>query len=174
MAVSTRAAEIKKKFAELSSLIESIDGRFAQFSERFSAILNEFNEDFGYVFDDRTVGKTKLLIELLQEKALVPFVPRTILSDTANARKRTRTPPGFKDELDGDFYVWADLLFGLAQLGNENPTIERVTLVTLDKKIDWSRGGVPHPILTSEIKAICGATFETVTIEVLAKRLLDR
>lgn len=153
--------------------MEGIDDRFDAFSESFEKVLNEFNESFGYVFDDRTVGKTKLLIELLQEKALVPFVPRAALADTALARKRTKTPPGFKDDLDGDFYVWADLLLGLVEISDDMPNLERVILVTLDKKIDWSRDGVPHPILTSEVAAICGATFETVTIDILAKRLLD-
>ena len=174
LAVSTKSAEIRKKFAELSNLIEDIDSRFEAFSERFNTVLNEFSDNFGYVFDDRTVGKTKLLIELLQEKALVPFVPRTVFANTALARKRTKTPPGFKDDdLDGDFYVWSDLLLGLAQLRGEMPDLERVILVTLDKKIDWSRNGVPHPILTSEIMAVCGATFETVTIDTIARRLLD-
>ena len=172
-AVTTKSAEIKKKFSELSELIGGLDSRFGLFSERFNAILADFNDNFGYIFDESTIGKTRLLIELLQEKALVPFVPRTALADTALARKRTKTPPGFKDDLDGDFYVWADLLLGLAQLTGEMPNIERVILVTLDRKIDWSRDGVPHPILTSEIRAICGATFEVMTIDTLAKRLLD-
>lgn len=173
LAVVTKSAEIRRKFEELKSLLEGIDGRFDAFSERFSAVLDEFSENFGYVFDDRTVGKTKLLIELLQEKALVPFVPRTVLAETALVRKRTKTPPGFKDDLDGDFFVWSDLLLGLAQLKAEMPALERVVMVTLDKKIDWSRDGVPHPILSSEIGAVCGAAFETVTIDTLARRLLD-
>ena len=173
MAVLTKSAEIKKKFNELKGLVGDIDNRFESFSEKFDDLLNDFNDSFGYVFDEQTVGKTKLLIELLEEKALVPFVPRTDFANTALARRRTKTPPGFKDDLDGDFYVWSDLLFGLAQLRSEMPDIKRVILVTLEKKIDWSRDGVPHPILSSEITAICGATFETVTIDTLARRLLD-
>jgi PIN like domain len=173
LAVATKSAEIKKKYNELRGLMEGIDARFETFSDKFSTVLDEFNENFGYVFDDRTIGKTKLLIELLQEKALVPFVPRTALAETALVRKRTKTPPGFKDDQDGDFFVWSDLLLGLAQLKNEMPALERVVLVTLDRKIDWSRNGVPHPILSSEISAVCGASFETITIDVLARRLLD-
>lgn len=172
--VATKSAEIRKKFSELSLLVKELDGRFDMFSGRFTDMLKEFNDEFGYVFDERTVGKTKLLIELLREKAGVPFVPRTLLANTAHARKRTKTPPGFKDELDGDFYVWADLLLGLAELGDDMPVVERVTLVTLDKKIDWSRDGVPHPILTAEIKAICGAAFEVIAIDSFAKRLVDK
>ena len=51
LAVSTKSAEIRKKFAELSDLIGGIDSRFEAFSERFSTVLNEFNDNFGYVFD---------------------------------------------------------------------------------------------------------------------------
>ena len=171
--VTTKSSEIRKKSSELSELIKSIDSRFEAFSERFDALIAEFNDNFGYIFDESIVGKTRILVDLLKEKAIVPFVPRAALVSTALVRKRTKTPPGFKDDLDGDFYVWADLLFGLAQLTGEIPNIERVILVTLDKKVDWSRDGVPHPLLTSEIRAICGAAFEILTIDALAKRLLD-
>lgn len=171
--VVTKSDEIKQKFNELSVLIEGVDDRFAAFSGRFTKLLDEFKSDFGYVYDDRTTARTNLLIELLQEKATVPFVPRSLLSSTVLWRKRTKTPPGFKDELDGDFYVWADLLLGLVRLKNEGFDIQKVILVTLDKKIDWSRSGVPHPILSSEIIAVCGATFETITVDTLAKKLLE-
>lgn len=173
VAVATKSVEIKRKFAELSALLEGLDSRFEAFSGRFNEVVDDFSESFGYIFDDKTIGKTKLVLELLREKASVPFVPRTLLGDTALARKRTKTPPGFKDDLDGDFYVWSDLLLGLANLMAEGVGIDRVILVTLDKKIDWSRDGVPHPILSAEILAICGAAFETLTIDLLAKRLLD-
>ncbi|WP_076742894.1 PIN-like domain-containing protein [Sphingomonas jeddahensis] len=172
-AIATKSADIKKKFDELSRLMEGIDSRFEAFSARFQETVKDFNETFGYVFDDKIVGKTRVLISLLQEKAMVPFVPRNALIDTALSRKRTKTPPGFKDDLDGDFYVWSDLLFGLSRLHQSGVEIERVSFVTLDKKIDWSRDGVPHPILTSEVRAICNASFETITIDAIAKRLLD-
>jgi hypothetical protein len=173
LAVLTKSSEIKAKFEELKNLMQGIDLRFESFSERFDNVLNDFNDDFGYLFDDQTVRKTKLLIELLQERSLVPFVPRTVLAETALIRKQTKTPPGFKDDLFGDFFVWSDLLLGLARLKNQMPKLERVVLVTLEKKIDWSRNGVPHPILSSEVDAVCGAMFETITTDALVKRLLD-
>lgn len=173
LAIATLSASVQKKFKELSDLIVSIDDRYEQYAERFETILQEFNADFGYVFDENTTRKTRLFVDLLQEKATVPYIPRTILGDTASARKRSKTPPGFKDDLDGDFYVWADLLLGLAELKQAGVDFKRVVLVTLDKKIDWSREGVPHPILSAEVAGICGAEFETITIEALAKRLLE-
>lgn len=172
-AVASVSASVRKKFGELKEIIETFDDRYLEYAGRFEGMLDEFNTSFGYVFDENTVRKTRLVVNLLQEKAMVPFMPRALLGPTANARKRSRTPPGFKDELDGDFYVWADLLLGLAEMKKEGVVIGRVTLVTLDKKIDWSREGVPHPILSAEVRAICDADFETITVEALARKLAE-
>lgn len=163
---------LQKKFNELSDTIGGLDEQFEDYAERFSLLIREFDEEYGYIFDENTARKTKLFVDLLNEKALVPFAPRSLIAGSAEVRKRTRTPPGFKDGGDGDFFLWADLLLGLAELRMKGKRFQRVTLVTLDKKIDWSRGGIPHPILSAEIAAISGAEFETITLETLAKRLL--
>lgn len=150
-----------------------MDSEFGDYASRFDSLIDEFNAEFGYVFDENSTRRARLFLELLQEKAKVPFVSRSALFQTAQARKRTKTPPGFKDTTDGDFYVWADLLLGLAEMKEEGAVFQRVALVTMDKKIDWSRQGGPHPILSAEVGAICGADFETITINELAVRLLD-
>jgi hypothetical protein len=173
LAVDSISSAVQKKFKELSDAIGEFDERFGEYSARFKALVDEFSEEYGYVFDDNTARKTKLFVDLLLEKARVPFIPRTLIAESAEVRKKSKTPPGFKDGGDGDFFVWADLLLALAELKEEGVEYQRVTLVTLEKKIDWSRGGIPHPILSAEIHAICGAEFETVTVEILAKRLLD-
>lgn len=173
LAVDSVSALVQKKFKELNETIGDFDERFGPYADRFQELLEEFNHDYGYIFDDNTARKTKLFIDLLLEKAHVSFVPRSLIAQAAEVRKRSKTPPGFKDAGDGDFFVWADLLLSLAQLAQEGVVYKRVTLVTLDKKIDWSRGGIPHPILSAEIQAICGAEFETITVETLAKRLLE-
>lgn len=173
LAIDSISSSVQKKFKELSEAIGDFDERFGNYSVRFKAFVDEFNEDYGYIFDERTARKTKLFVDLLLEKARVPFVPRTLIAASAEVRKRSKTPPGFKDGGDGDFFLWADLLLALAELKEERVDYQRVTLVTLDKKIDWSRGGIPHPILSAEIKAICGAEFETITVDTLAKRLLE-
>ena len=149
------------------------DERFGSYASKFKDLLDEFKEDYGYIFDENTARKTKLFVDLLLERARVMFVPRPLIASSAEIRKRTKTPPGFKDGGDGDFFVWADLLLSLVQMKHEGIKYRRVTLVTLDKKIDWSRDGIPHPILSAEIEAACGADFETITIEMLAKRLLE-
>lgn len=172
LGVDSISSALKRKFKDLSDAIGEFDGKFDDYAPRFKSLIDEFDEEYGYIFDENTARKTKLFVDLLVEKARVPFVKRSLISATAEVRKRTKTPPGFKDGGDGDFFVWADLLLGLAELRKEGVPYRRVTLVTLDKKIDWSRGGIPHPILSAEIHAISGAEFETITLETLAKRLL--
>lgn len=172
LGVDSISSSLQKKFREISETIGDLDDQFGDYASRFQVLMDEFNEDYGYIFDENTARKTKLFVDLLIEKARVPFVKRSLIAASAEVRKRTKTPPGFKDGGDGDFFVWADLLLGLAELNKEGVPYRRVTLVTLDKKIDWSRGGIPHPILSAEIHAISGAEFETITLETLAKRLL--
>jgi hypothetical protein len=172
LGVDSISSGLQKKFKELSEMIGDFDEQFGEYSSRFKALIKEFDEEYGYIFDENTARKTKLFVDLLIEKARVPFIKRSLIAESAEVRQRTKTPPGFKDGGDGDFFVWADLLLGLAELKKESVSYRRVTLVTLDKKIDWSRGGIPHPILSAEIHAISGAEFETITLETLAKRLL--
>ncbi|GAN90671.1 hypothetical protein Gbfr_020_071 [Gluconobacter frateurii M-2] len=172
LGVDSISSAVKKKFKEIKDVIGNIDSQFGEYATRFEVLIDEFDEDYGYIFDERTAQKTKLFVDLLIEKARVPFVKRSLISGLAEVREKTKTPPGFKDGGDGDFFVWADLLLGLAELNKEGVVYRRVILVTLDKKIDWSRGGIPHPILSAEIHAISGAEFETITLDTLAKRLL--
>lgn len=172
LGVDSISSSLQKKFKDIADTIGNLDDQFGDYAARFNALMNEFDEEYGYIFDENTARKTKLFVDLLIEKARVPFVQRSLIAASAEIRKRTKTPPGFKDGGDGDFFVWADLLLGLAELKKEGVPYRRVTLVTLDKKIDWSRGGIPHPILSAEIHAISGAEFETITLEALAKRLL--
>jgi hypothetical protein len=168
-AVETLADSIKKHSENLRKEVEKIDPSYGDFAGRFQNLVDEFQLSFGYVYDEKTSRKIKLIVSLLSEKALVPFCRRNDFSSIAAIRKRTKTPPGFKDELDGDFFVWADLLLGVAILEKQGFSPSRVVLVTNDGKIDWSRSGVPHPILTAEMKALCGANFEIWSLDKLTQ-----
>jgi hypothetical protein len=168
-AVETLAASIKKHSENLKKEVEKIDSNYGEFAARFQNLINEFQASYGYIYDDGTLRRIKLIVALLAEKALVPYCRRDKLSSIASIRKSTKTPPGFKDESDGDFFVWADLLLGVATLAREGFSPLRVVLVTNDSKVDWSRHGVPHPILSAEMKALCGATFQIWSLDELAK-----
>jgi hypothetical protein len=168
-AVETLATSIKKQSENLKKDVEKIDSGYGEFATRFQNLIDEFQADYGYIYDERVVTRISLIVAMLSEKALVPYCRRDEFSAIASIRKSTKTPPGFKDESDGDFFVWADLLLGVAMLARKGFSPLRVVLVTNDSKIDWSRNGVPHPILSAEMKALSGATFQIWSLDDLAR-----
>ena len=91
----------------------------------------------------------------------------------AEQRKRVKTPPGFKDSGDGDFFIWADILFGLLQLKNTIELPNRLILITNYGKIDWCREGKAHPILFAEAKYLIDIDFEIWTLDKFARTLKD-
>jgi hypothetical protein len=100
------------------------------------------------------------LLEVLAKRASVTYAHRALFQNICVLRKKTKTPPGFKDDGDGDFYIWVDLLTGLLEARVKGEKYERVVLVSLDKKVDWSRAGIAHPILVAEIRALLDVPFK--------------
>ncbi|MES0197583.1 hypothetical protein [Mesorhizobium sp. M0011] len=170
-AVDSLAVGIKKRYDQLKADVEKVDGAFGPFADRFSALLDDFQGSYGYIYDEATVRRMDAFLDMLKQKATVPFAPRQLFSHTALLRKKTKTPPGFKDDGDGDFFVWADLLVGLQHALDAGSTFGRVVLVSQEKKIDWNREGTAHPILAAEMKALTGATFEIWPIDRLAREV---
>jgi hypothetical protein len=170
-AVDSVAAGLKKRFEQLKSDISLIDTAFGEYAERFEKLVEEFNDDYGYAYDEGTIRKTRALLEVLRQKAVVPYASRMLFSEIAAQRKKTKTPPGFRDVGDGDFYVWVDLLTGIQQARASGQSFSRVVLVSHDRKIDWMREGVAHPILISEVQALVGAPFEIWSIKRLADEI---
>ena len=81
------------------------------------------------------------------------------------------TPPGFRDNGDGDFFIWVDLLTGLLEAQALGKEYRRVALVSLDKKVDWSRAGIAHPILVAEVRTLLNVPFEIWTIDRLSAEI---
>jgi len=170
-AVDTVATKLKKSFDALRTQIEKVPDDLSDFTSRMSSLLDEFSEKHGYIYEGATVAKTSEFLSILKDKAVVPYCPRPVIHNIAAHRKSTKTPPGFKDQGDGDFFIWADLLYGLRKLQLEGGEFSHVVLVTNDTKKDWSREGKAHPILAAEISALLNATFETWTLEKLIKEI---
>ena len=170
-AVDTVATKLKRSFENLKAQIDKVPDDLSDFTSKMNALLDEFSEKHGYIYEGATVSKTSDFLEILREKAVVPYCPRPMLHNIAAHRKSTKTPPGFKDLGDGDFFIWADLLFGLRKLQLDGGEFSHVVLVTNDTKKDWSREGKAHPILTAEIFALLNATFETWTLEKLIEEI---
>ena len=172
-AVETLSEKAKKSFDQFGAEVTEIDAEFGDFAEEFRELLGRFNGNFGYVFDKQLVKRTHSVLETIRGKAYVPFVSRTAFSEIALHRKRTKTPPGFKDEGDGDFYVWADMLCGLYKAKSEGREFSKVVFISLEKKSDWMREGVAHPILVSEVQALLGVPFEIWNLDKLAAAVAE-
>ncbi|MET4258737.1 hypothetical protein ABIC09_003687 [Bradyrhizobium sp. S3.12.5] len=169
--VDTVAATLRKQFDSFKSSLAKVDANFGDYVEQIDGLLDQFSAEHGHVYDEATVRRTLSLLEILTKKASVSYAQRAPFHDIGILRKKTKTPPGFRDDGDGDFYIWVDLLIGLLQARVEGSSYQRAVLVSLDKKIDWSRAGVAHPILVAEVRALLQVPFEIWTIEKLAKEI---
>ncbi len=162
---------ISKSFDGLTKEVEKVDENFGEFSARFLSLLTEFRSSYGYVFDGATLRRTLTLIDILKNRAEVDFSRRELFTSIAKHRKKTKTPPGFQDSGDGDFFVWVDLLTSLLRLRDQGTDYSRVVLVSNDSKMDWSRSGTAHPILSAEVMALTGVPFEIWTLDKLGREV---
>lgn len=170
-AIDTQATLLKKKFIEFKKEAEklTVDPELGTYVSDMEDTLARFDSDFGYLYDSSTLRSTLTLIEGLKDKAILSYVPRLKFYGIARHRKNTKTPPGFRDEADndGDFYIWADFLYGLLLAKAKGKKFSHAVIVTQDKKPDWSREGVAHPILSAEVQKLVNVPFDVWTIEEL-------
>ncbi len=159
-AVETIATKVKGKFDAFQSELKRAEPFFESYAEKIDELLEEFRTQHGHIYDEATIRKTGTVLDLLKQRAIVSYAPRLQLAEVAAYRKRTKTPPGFKDDGDGDFFIWADFLTGLQMARARGDRFSRAVLVTRDVKLDWSRSGIAHPILSAEIKALLDIPFE--------------
>lgn len=167
-AIDPIAVTLKKKFDEFKAALQKINGSFGEYVSKIDAMLNEFSSEYGHVYDENVTRKRIAMIEALSSKATVCYVKRSCFWDFALHRRMTKTPPGFLDSGDGDFFIWMDFLCGLLLCRNRGVDFKKVVLISLDKKADWSRAGAVHPILVAEVQALFSVAFEIWTIDKLA------
>lgn len=160
-AIDTYADNVRNRYEALALEIDKLDLTYAPFHERFKQLISEFAAMYAFAFEPGTLARIASLLETLETKAAVPYVPRARFYEIAESRESTKTPPGFKDTGHGDFYVWADFLFGLITAQDGGQVFHKAVLVTGDEKIDWSRGGQTHPLLVAEVRALANVPFET-------------
>lgn len=170
-AVDSVAAGLRKRFEQLKTDVSRVDPAFGEFAGEFEALLEKFSGEYGYAYDEATVRRTQALLEAIQAKARVPYASRAKFADIAAQRKRTKTPPGFKDDGDGDFYIWIDLLLGLCEARAAGEAFDRVVLVSQDRKADWMRESVAHPLLASEVNSLLSVPFEIWSLQKLADEI---
>jgi len=167
--VETRAQEIQSRFESLSKAVSDLDSEFASFKDQFDKLIEEFRDEFGHLYNPSMGERVRTFIEMLRKRALFSEVPRKRFEAFAAIRKRTKTPPGFKDEGDGDYFIWLDFLYGLRLSRQKGSLFNRAILVSADRKVDWVKGGVAHPTLSAECAKYVGVALEIWPI----KRLVD-
>jgi hypothetical protein len=169
--VETVAGGLKKKFEALKQDATKLEPGFDEFAKKMNTLLDDFSSEYGYAYDASTLRSTSTILELLQRKAILSYVPRSRFHNIALNRKRTKTPPGFEDPADGDFFIWAEFLYGLLRAKDIGKQFSHVIFLTNDVKPDWSRANVAHPILTAEIQQLVGVPFDVLTIDQLVKKI---
>lgn len=167
--ILTAAQSIERKVNDLSKEIAGLSVELGPYKARFELLLQELIAEHGLTFDPNTVSRLENMFAILEKHATVPYVPRADFLPIANSRRLTKTPPGFRDDDHGDFYVWADFLLGLHRERAAGRLFEMAVLVTDDKKPDWSRDGEAQPILAAEVQLLLGVPFETWDLEHLGR-----
>lgn len=160
--------KIKSKIDDLKKYLIESGVHEAPEIKNIESELIKLEANYGYLIDPKYREKTKSVFEFLVKNAVVVATPRDKLIEIANVRKKTKTPPGFKDEGYGDFFCWVDLIYAL-MINKKKYEFDKVLWVTADKKMDWSRESIPHPILIAEMKCLVGANLYTCDLDKLAE-----
>lgn len=160
--VEAYVGKLGRQFEELNKTIAEIEPHYSTLKNGASALIGEFQSDYGHIIEQKNLTDLIALLEMLGKKARYSQVSRERLLECAQQRKRTKTPPGFRDDGDGDFYVWAEFLGGLMSAQSEGLEFESALLVTDDVKKDWSTNGTPNPILAAEMQALVGVPFHVM------------
>ena len=158
--IETVSKKLWKAFREFKKYVDEVGGDFDEHMGRIETDLREFENKYGKVYDQSTLDSMMSVLETLQKGAVVPFCPRDPFSNIVSHRNSTKTPPGFMDTGDGDFFIWADFLYGLRQQQLKGRKFSHVVFVTNDEKVDWSVEGTAHPVLVSEVRAVLDVSFE--------------
>ena len=167
----THGSKLKEKFESLRGEMPRDIGSVDILKE-LDVLLDAFTESHVHIFADKWVEKLVGNLEILSVKAKVPFVDRVRFANLATIRKSTKTPPGFKDESFGDFFIWADGLLGIEEELRRGLTINQVIVFTGDRKRDWITNGRPHPILVAEAEALFSVHLKIYNIEEFALKIV--
>jgi hypothetical protein len=163
----TVAEKLGRQLGEINKTVEQLDTHYSRLKDGAMELVSDFKEEFGHVLDAGARRQLLTFLNQLNGKAIRSQVSHAKFAELARLRKQAKTPPGFRDDGDGDFYVWAELLSGLIVARSLGRDFDRVILVTNDVKKDWSASGQPHPILVAEVDALLGVPFQVMTLDEL-------
>jgi hypothetical protein len=135
--VEPQAKRLRKRFDELHAEVSNIDQALGPVGDSVRESIEELARVHGDWVDPRSQEVFDSTLEMLLDVGVESFVPREGFALLARARKETKTPPGFHDPAGnhGDFYLWADFLYGLAQA--DRSSFDATVLVTNDARL-WT------------------------------------
>lgn len=165
--VEDYVGKLQRQFGELNDLIKKIEPQYSELREGAEKLTKDFQEEYGFVFNKSTRASLVALFDMLKNRATLSKLPRTDFAKIMEIRKQTKTPPGFEDHRDGDFYVWAEFLQGLLLAREEGKIFAEAIIVTDDVKKDWSTNGTAHPVLVAELFGLIGLPFRVLTFKEL-------
>lgn len=159
---------LRNEFKNFENKVKKFDSTYTKLSDGIDALVKDFKEDYGHVISEDTQSNISLLIAYLKENAIIETIPRYKIKKYADIRKAHKHPPGFKDEGDGDFYIWSDFLYSLLLFSYLGQDVDRdsfmnhVIFLSDDVKIDWSLNGLIHPMLSAEIISAVGRDVDII------------
>lgn len=173
----------KEEWSQVRTAFESFRKKAvaADPTNSFSVELSELDSILENIYsglnaraDPQFMQKSQNLVKTILQDAEVPEVSRVAFIEIAEARLRSKTPPGFADGTKvhplGDFFVWADFLLGVMTVSSQLG--EGVCLfATQESKPDWKTGGSGHPFLLAEATRITGRSVIITDLEGLESRL---
>lgn len=146
----------------------------ANLTEEFGSVLDKFADEHANIFSARWLETLAADLSAFQKLATSRFVERTRFLPVAEVRHITKTPPGFKDDGHGDFFIWADGLYSLMISLYRRPRVDHLVVLSGEKKSDWMSGDCPHPLLSAEVRAIFGASMEICDLKSFAYWIRNR
>lgn len=157
-AVQPKGKNLLQAFSDFQKKADAIGVPAGETGKALEEALSAWSDEYIEWLDPETQEILSDTLEVLSQ-GRCSYVPRAEFYELARTRQETKTPPGFKDQAQnhGDFFVWADFLYALAQ--TDLSGVAATVLVTNDEKPDWSRDGVAHPVLTAEARAVAGVPF---------------
>ena len=163
-AVEPQAKRLRLKFEDLETEMGKIGQQLGGSGAAVREAIQELSRTHGDWIDPASQSAFDATLDVLLSVGTTVYVPRAKFAELARIRKETKAPPGFQDSVGyGDFFVWADFLYGVAL--STPGSFQAVVLVTNDAKSDWSRNGVPHPLLVAEASAIAPVPFRLWSLE---------
>lgn len=164
---SSFAGELQKRLKALEDLLVQSDN--ASFSTELRAVQSsvaEFVVSHPRARVEQSYAHLESAFRMLGSRSKTFFVPRSDFYNLGELRFRSRTPPGFQDGGQlGDFYLWADFLYGLTLCVQDVGSPSTVVFITNEQKKDWIVDGRPHPVLRAEVRELVGGELEIWSLD---------